>query len=57
MDPEAVESLVAWFRQTVVQVPYGEVGIIVTKHEGQITTTRRIHNETHRLEPRNLDKQ
>jgi len=50
--PETVEALIAWFRRTVLSVPYGEVGIVVTKHEGQIVTTRRIHNETHRVEAR-----
>lgn len=50
--PEAVEELIAWFRRTLIDTVYGEVGFTVTKHEGQITTTKRIHTETHAVRPR-----
>ena len=55
MEAETIESLIAWFRATVAAVPFGEIGIVVSKHEGQVTTTRRIHNETHRVLPTHED--
>ncbi|MFA4972474.1 MAG: hypothetical protein WC683_07655 [bacterium] len=48
--PETVEDLIAWFRRTVLSVPYGEVGIVAYLRDGQVATIKRIYNETKRID-------
>lgn len=52
MDADVIEELIRWFRQTQAGTRFGEIGFVVTKHEGQPTSVKRIFNETHRVEPK-----
>lgn len=40
-----VEALVDWFVAHAITRKYGEVGIVITKHDGHIVKIRRIDEE------------